>query len=143
MSSDAPSTVATAIAAVAADPAGDHSVAALAGRVGVSRRHLARLFDRHLHCPPAQFVELVRVCAACRLLATSDEPVRAIGLSVGFASTETMRRAFLRRLGVSPGHYRRRVRRADDVGMAGSEGSMSLPTAGQGPTIGTCSSCPE
>jgi acylglycerol lipase len=87
VSTDRASVVAAIVAAVAADPAGDHSVSALAQRAHVSHRHLHRLFARNLQCPPARFVELVRVTAARRLLTESDEPMAAIGLQVGFAST--------------------------------------------------------
>jgi transcriptional regulator GlxA family with amidase domain len=110
VSPDRASIVVAAVAAVAADPAGPHSLAALAERAAVSRRHLTRLFVRHLQCPPGRFVELVRVTAAGRFLAETDEPVTSIGLRVGFASAETMRRAFVRARGVPPSVYRHHAR---------------------------------
>jgi transcriptional regulator GlxA family with amidase domain len=122
-----PDTVAASVIAVASDPADDHSLEAMARRAHVSPRHLARLFMRHLHCSPSEFVERVRVAVACRLLARTDRPISMVAVDVGFGSRETMRRAFLRVRGVPPGVYRRDMRRSDAAAMAGSEGSPSLP----------------
>lgn len=95
---------------VVADPAADHSVTALARRAALSERHLARLFLRQAQTTPARFVERVRVEAARRLLEASAMSVDAVAGRSGFGSAETMRRAFLRVLGVGPGEYRHRFR---------------------------------
>ncbi|WP_255621394.1 helix-turn-helix domain-containing protein [Pseudonocardia sp. DSM 110487] len=50
----------------------------------------------------------MRVEAARRLLETERVLVTVAASRAGFGSAETMRRAFLRRLGVPPDHYRRR-----------------------------------
>jgi AraC-like DNA-binding protein len=92
---------------------------------------------------PAEFVERVRVAAACRLLAHGDEPITAVAGHVGFTSRETMRRAFMRRVGVPPGLYRRRAQHGSGASMAGSEGSLSLPRRRRDLTIETCTSCPQ
>ncbi|HXV92649.1 MAG TPA: helix-turn-helix domain-containing protein [Pseudonocardia sp.] len=57
---------------------------------------------------PAEYVERVRVDAARRLLESESVLVGVAAARCGFGSAETMRRAFLRRLGVPPDHYRRR-----------------------------------
>jgi transcriptional regulator GlxA family with amidase domain len=115
-----PSPLAPALAAVATDPGGDHSAAALAARLGVSERHLGRLFARHAGTTPARYVESVRVAAARQLLAASAATVAEVAAAVGFGSAETMRRAFRRTVGITPGAARRRER------MSGSEGEVSL-----------------
>ncbi|WP_406675491.1 helix-turn-helix domain-containing protein [Nonomuraea sp. N2-4H] len=43
---------------------------------------------------------------------SGDDPVPAVARACGFGSDETMRRAFLRVLGVSPSAYRHRFRLA-------------------------------
>jgi transcriptional regulator GlxA family with amidase domain len=53
-------------------------------------------------------VEQVRVEAARGLLETGGLTVTAVASRTGFGSAETLRRAFVRRLGVAPDHYRRR-----------------------------------
>lgn len=92
---------------VHADPAADLRVPVLAERVGMSVRHFTREFTRILAVPPAEYVEQVRVDAARRLLESEAVLVSVAARRCGFGSPETMRRAFLRRLGVAPDHYRR------------------------------------
>jgi transcriptional regulator GlxA family with amidase domain len=91
-----------------ADPAGDLRVPALARRVGMSERHFSREFARALGSPPGEYVEQVRVDHARRLLESGRELVTAVATRSGFGSAETMRKAFLRRVGVAPDHYRQR-----------------------------------
>jgi transcriptional regulator GlxA family with amidase domain len=91
-----------------ADPTADLRVPVLAARVGMSERHFSREFTRALGCPPGDYVEQVRVDTARRLLESEPVLVTVAATRAGFGSAETMRRAFLRRLGVPPDHYRRR-----------------------------------
>ncbi|WP_218604487.1 GlxA family transcriptional regulator [Pseudonocardia abyssalis] len=92
---------------VHADPAADLRIPALAAHVGMSERHFGREFTRLVGCPPGDYVEQVRVDTARRLLESESLLVGVVAARAGFGSAETMRRAFLRRLGVSPDHYRR------------------------------------
>jgi transcriptional regulator GlxA family with amidase domain len=115
-----PSPLASVLAAVATDPGGDHSATALATRLGVSERHLGRLFARHAGTTPARYVESVRVAAARQLLAVGAATVAEVAAAVGFGSAETMRRAFRRTVGITPGAARR------GEPMSGSEGEVSL-----------------
>jgi transcriptional regulator GlxA family with amidase domain len=52
-------------------------------------------------------VEQVRIDAARRLLESEPILIKVAAARCGFGSAETMRRAFVRRLGVPPDHYRR------------------------------------
>jgi len=90
-----------------ADPSADHRVPVLAERVGMSERHFSREFSRLLGCAPAEYVERVRVDAARRLLESQPLLVGTAAERCGFGSAETMRRAFIRQLGVPPDQYRR------------------------------------
>jgi transcriptional regulator GlxA family with amidase domain len=94
--------------AIVADPAGDHRVSTLATRASLSERQLSRLFAMQVRTTPARFVERVRVEAARDQLETSRSSVDAVAAGCGFGSSETMRRAFLRVLGIGPGEYRQR-----------------------------------
>lgn len=89
-------------------PGEDLSVAALAQRVAMSERHFARSFRTAVGQTPARYVETVRMESARRRLEESEEAVAAVAISCGFGTAETMRRTFLRRLGVGPAEYRRR-----------------------------------
>ena len=99
--------LAPVLAAVAAHPAGDHTAPTMADMVGISVRHLGRLFVRHLGMTPACYVELVRVAAAKALLTGTDAPLAEVAARAGFGSAETLRRTFVHLLGVTPGAYRR------------------------------------
>lgn len=88
----------------------DLSVAALAQRACMSSRHFARVFAEEVGMTPARYVERARVEAARRRLECAAEGIETVAASCGFGSAETMRRAFLRTLHVSPGAYRARFR---------------------------------
>jgi transcriptional regulator GlxA family with amidase domain len=95
---------------VALDPAGDHTLRAMAERTNFSIRHLSRLFEEQVGVTAGAYVERVRVEAARAMLESADEGLPVVADRTGFGSTETMRRAFLRELGVTPGAYRARFR---------------------------------
>ena len=83
---------------------------ALAEAVALSPRHFSRVFAAEVGETPARFVERVRVEAARRVLELSDAGLGSVARDCGFGTAETLRRAFHRRLGVSPNGYRQRFR---------------------------------
>ncbi|WP_413626791.1 GlxA family transcriptional regulator [Luteibacter sp. Lutesp34] len=93
---------------VAAHPGEDHSVASMAARVGMSARHFARIFRHDVGMTPAEFVEIMRVEAARRLLEAGNETPKRVADHLGYADVNGLRRAFLRRVGVTPADYRKR-----------------------------------
>jgi transcriptional regulator GlxA family with amidase domain len=101
--------------AVAAEPAGEHTLASMAARAAVSERHLTRLFRREVGLTPGQYVERIRVEAAQALLETGAAGVASVARSCGFGSDETMRRAFLQVLGTTPTAYRQRFRTSHTI----------------------------
>jgi len=86
----------------------DLSVPALARRACMSERNFARAFRGETGMTPAAYVEMARVESARIALETSNVPVETIARQAGFGTVETMRRAFRRRVGVSPNSYRGR-----------------------------------
>ncbi len=76
--------------------------------MGVSPRNLARLFQAELGLSPAAYVEMTRVDIARTLLEDSRSPIKVIAHTAGFGSIATLRRAFLRQIGVTPAGYRSR-----------------------------------
>jgi transcriptional regulator GlxA family with amidase domain len=90
-----------------ADPGASLPVARLAAHAGLSPRHFTRVFTAEVGEAPARYVERIRVDAARRLLETERTGVAAVAAHCGFGTAETMRRAFVRQLGVAPDHYRR------------------------------------
>jgi transcriptional regulator GlxA family with amidase domain len=67
---------------VAAHPAEDASLAALAGRAGLSRRHFARLFRKETGMTPADFVETVRIGVPPCLPASGRRHARGISATL-------------------------------------------------------------
>ena len=96
---------------VAANPAADHSVATLAKRADLSPRHFARLFRSEVGITPASWVETTRVTVARRLLEGGQHSPKQVAARCGFADADTLRRAFARRVGVTPAEYRKRYAR--------------------------------
>lgn len=86
----------------------DLSVGALARRLGVTPRHLARVFHADVGITPGDFVERVRVEHARRLLERTDLTSDRIACESGLGSVETLHRVFRTRLGTTPREYRQR-----------------------------------
>ena len=103
--------VQTAIGFITTHLDADLSTAAVAGHVGVSPRHLTRLFDTHLGRPPARFVRQARTDAAARLLESSTLPVSEIARRCGFGSAEALRQSFVGQYAISPTEHRARFSR--------------------------------
>jgi transcriptional regulator GlxA family with amidase domain len=80
----------------------DLSVADLARFSCMSPRHFYRQFKGEIGLSPAKAVERLRVETARAALESGEQSRQRIARSCGFGSTERMRRAFLRVLGVSP-----------------------------------------
>jgi transcriptional regulator GlxA family with amidase domain len=93
---------------VATEPAADHSIARLAERTGLSERHFARLFHNEIGMTPARWVEESRVGAARRMLEEGGHAPKQVATLCGFANADTLRRAFVKHVGVTPADYRRR-----------------------------------
>ncbi|MCY1313644.1 HTH-type transcriptional regulator [compost metagenome] len=86
----------------------DLGVPALAQRAGMSERNFARVFKMEADSTPAEFVELARIDAARRLVEESNLPLKRLADEVGYGNVDGFRRAFFRRLGVTPSDYRAR-----------------------------------
>jgi transcriptional regulator GlxA family with amidase domain len=89
-------------------PAAVLDVPALAERANLSIRHFTRLFREQTGSSPAAYVEHVRVETARRLLETSERSIEQVADAAGFGTPESLRRAFGRRVELSPSEYRAR-----------------------------------
>jgi transcriptional regulator GlxA family with amidase domain len=93
--------------AIEAEPGAAHGIGDLARRATMSPRHFTRVFSDEVGEAPGHYVERVRTEAARRQLEETDDTVVAIATRCGFGTAETMRRNFIRRIGVSPDQYRK------------------------------------
>ena len=94
--------------------AADLSVKALAARAGMSERTFRRAFAAETGETPRDFVERIRIDAARSLFEEAQVPVQVVARRCGFATVDNLRRAFVRRVGVTPQQYRQRFRLADN-----------------------------
>jgi transcriptional regulator GlxA family with amidase domain len=89
-------------------PGDDLTVEGLAEMARMSPRNFARVFSREVGMTPGKFVELSRLENARRYLEQSTMSVSQIAAECGYTTTDGMRLAFDRNLGVTPREYRTR-----------------------------------
>lgn len=88
------------------NPAEDLRIDAMAQRVSMSPRNFSRIFLAETGITAAKYVERVRIDAARYYLVNTTMPIAQVMEKSGFKDSETMRRAFIRNLGVNPQNYR-------------------------------------
>ncbi len=92
-------------------PAEERSrVASVAERLGVSDRHLRRVFETHLGVSPLQYLQTSRLLAAKQLLTDTRLPVSDVALASGFASLRRFNAAFAAHYRMNPTQMRREPR---------------------------------
>jgi transcriptional regulator GlxA family with amidase domain len=84
------------------------SIATLAERAGMSERSFVRHYRNETGQTPARAIEALRVEAARRLLVESPVAIKKVASQCGFGSEETLRRAFMRLVEITPQDYRER-----------------------------------
>jgi AraC family transcriptional regulator of adaptative response / DNA-3-methyladenine glycosylase II len=100
------STVARAVKLINDGALDQCSVVTLAMRLGISSRHLARLFERHFGATPQQLAKTLRVQRAKRLLDASGHTMTEIAFQAGFGSLRRFNAAFAELYGRSPSSLR-------------------------------------
>ncbi len=85
----------------------------LAARMGVSPRHLRRLFTEHLGVTPDGLARSARTHFARRLLDDTDLSVSDVAFAAGFGSVRQFNRTCLTVFRMTPNQLRERRRRAD------------------------------
>lgn len=90
----------------------DHklTVDQLAEKAHMSPRTFARIFPSEIGMSPGRFVEQLRIDRARELLESGAEGLEQVARESGFGREERLRRAFQRRLGISPAQYRAHFR---------------------------------
>lgn len=93
-------------------------LAALAERLGVTDRHLRRIFGAAHGVSPQDFVTTQRLLLAKRLLTDTALPVTQVALASGFASLRRFNAAFAGRYRMPPSRLRRAASAAPAAGIA-------------------------
>jgi AraC-like DNA-binding protein len=98
--------LATALAAVRAEPSAPWRAADLATAAHMSVSQLERLVKRVYAMSPSQVVQRIRFEAAMHLLSHSDTPIAEIATTCGFYDQPNFTRVFRSATGSTPGAYR-------------------------------------
>lgn len=96
-----------AIRAMHAAPERAWSVAALAREASLSRSAFFERFQRALGLAPMEYLLSWRMALARRMLRRREGTVAEIAARVGYGSASSFTVAFVRAVGVTPGHYAR------------------------------------
>jgi len=83
------------------------SVESLARRLGVSDRHLRRIFEAQFGVSPVQYLQTRRLLTAKQLLADTSLPITQVALISGYASVRRFNAAFAGHYGLNPTQLRR------------------------------------
>jgi len=89
----------------------DRSLAELAGRIGVTDRHLRRLFAEHLGASPIEVAQTQRLLFAKQLIDQTALPITQIALASGYGSVRRFNDAFRNSYARSPSEMRARRHR--------------------------------
>ncbi len=96
------------------------TVSQLAQRLGVSERHLRRIFEAEFGVSPVQYLQTRRLLSAKQMLSDTVLPVTQIARLSGFASVRRFNAAFVERYALNPTQLRRQgaTRKARPVDQA-------------------------
>ena len=83
-------------------------VAELAGKVGLSESGFRERFKMETGFSPHEYILNQRITEARRRLTETGDDITHIALDLGFASSQYFATVFRRRVGMSPGDYRKR-----------------------------------
>ncbi len=100
-------TVQRGLRLIAAGALDDGNIEQLAERLGVTSRHLRRLFSRHVGASPLAVAHTQRLHFAKRLIDQTALPMRDICVAAGFGSIRRFNDAFRRTYGRPPSELRR------------------------------------
>lgn len=79
----------------------------VAQRFGFGARHFQRRFKEATGQPPLSYLQALRLDKARQLLETTRLPVEAITVKVGYGDSNSFRRLFQQKVGLTPSAYRR------------------------------------
>lgn len=83
------------------------SVEKLAAKLGVSDRHVRRIFEAQFGVSPMQYLQTHRLHTAKQLLADTNLPITQVALISGFASVRRFNAAFVEHYKLNPTQLRR------------------------------------
>jgi AraC family transcriptional regulator of adaptative response / DNA-3-methyladenine glycosylase II len=119
-------TVRRGLKLIASGALDDGSIEDLAVRLGVTSRHLRRLFTRHLGASPLAVAHTQRLHFAKQLIDQTRLPMQDIAVAAGYGSTRRFNDSFVKTYGRSPRELRR-AGEAPDAEGPGTALTVRLP----------------
>lgn len=86
---------------------GDYRMSCLCERIGVSERHLRRVFDEGLGISPKEWLRQERMVAARNLLRHGSS-IKEVAIDLGFSTAKMFSRDFIAFYGVRPTDFQRK-----------------------------------
>ena len=85
----------------------DLKIIDIADRCGMSESHFRRMFEASMHMKPVDYINMVRIDEACRLIRRGDRSIEQIGISVGYDTPSTFIRNFKKLTDMTPQKWRK------------------------------------
>jgi AraC family transcriptional regulator of adaptative response / DNA-3-methyladenine glycosylase II len=82
-------------------------MSSLCDRIGVSERHLRRVFEDGLGISPKEWLRQERMVAARQLL-RHGSPIKEVSIDLGFSTSKMFSRDFIEFYGVRPTDFQRK-----------------------------------
>ena len=104
---------------------GGPGTADVAARLGISDRHLRRIFEAQFGVSPLQYLQTRRLLVAKQLIADTRLPMTQVALASGFASVRRFNASFVGHYGLNPSAMRRVGVLPDKVGKNGNASKVA------------------
>jgi AraC family transcriptional regulator of adaptative response / DNA-3-methyladenine glycosylase II len=104
----------------------DGSADRLAGRLGVSSRHLRRLFRKHIGATPKAIADHQRLLFAKKLVMETDMPITQAALASGYGSLRRFNAAFHKGIGKTPSQIRSSRMQTQPIAGSGVRCTLNL-----------------
>ncbi|WP_455714609.1 helix-turn-helix domain-containing protein [Anaerosporobacter sp.] len=82
----------------------------VAGRVGVSSQYLSKIFKEETNQTFVEYLTNLRITRAKEIIQTSDQPIKQVGIMVGYKDPNYFSRIFRSVVGISPSDFRKNVK---------------------------------
>ncbi|MBO6215406.1 MAG: helix-turn-helix transcriptional regulator [Lachnospiraceae bacterium] len=77
-------------------------VSDIAGDCGLSESHFRRIFEENMNMKPLDYLNMVRIDEACRLIRKGEQSMEEIGEAVGYSTPSTFNRNFKKLTDMKP-----------------------------------------
>lgn len=93
---------------------GELNIEQMACRYGISSRYVRKYFEQQMGMGCSEYITMLRIGKAKRLLWNPDHSVTDVALMSGFSSSQYFCKVFHRQIGTTPAEYRRQWQREEE-----------------------------